>query len=240
MPKNIKAIKLDLPLVKQDNYSDIDKESSIKSDIYHYETDRKNTLKCNGDYYSKDIKEFESFIIVNPYSINKPELYFTNHLSRKQDSKKIKILQDIYSDLKLSQLNLNELFVHRELEEITRADKQKLSRLINILKENKSDYLSIRGITKWKYKNFPAVQLYIDSFSDDKIKKIVLIDVHHLGIFAKNCYFKNIKESYNTHKNKSYCISKILKLEKLLEDGRVMSYFSKEENNNIEENKEES
>lgn len=160
--------------------------------------------------YSKYLSEatYEFIVAVHNKSIKVEDEKFTNFLSNSDegDLEQKKALRKINQEIQRHKLNENE-FVRDELVDV-KGETDRIIRIINSYNNERIN--SICEIFKCKYKKMPKVQVYILPI-ENKLK-IVLFDVHHLGLsgdFSRQVKFSRDK-SYNKNKNKNKCISEFI------------------------------
>lgn len=140
---------------------------------------RENRFKNNVFFTSK---EYDSFCFNgNLKSDHYPDLKFTNFVNSRE--KKIyKELREICVKLITSVNALEHYFI---ADEIKLSGNSKINRLYQIMtRVNKKEIGSKNCILKFKNKEEPQMQFYIQN--DSGKLKVILIDLYHLGIEAKN------------------------------------------------------
>lgn len=132
------------------------------------------------------------------YSFKVDELKFINYASSK-GAKNYKILKDKTIDILKGNRISNQRWEVTYIE--PNNDIWRLQALINTIYDKKLDRNDLKNLFKVKYLNpdkdsSTAVNLYFHK--DGKDMKLVLVDIHHLGIFAK----KNGKDPHDRVYNK--------------------------------------
>lgn len=160
------------------------------------------------DRFRKEVK-YTRFFAVNTKSIKLQDEMFTNYLSKEGDEKQKKALLFIQKNIANNSLDENKFEIIELYEQ--RETTERLLRIINSYKTHQVS--SIEEVFKCKYWNEPKVQIYC--VDDGAEIKIVLFDVHHLGLpgdlFKNGARVPSNKEKiYEKRKNASLCISTIL------------------------------
>ena len=137
----------------------------------------------------------------NLKSLNIENEYFTN-FCKSNGCKKYMTIKKLYLENK-SKINiLDKYFLSDELiNDKEKNDSYKINRLkriIQIFGENLTFSQIINNVIKFKYKYDEEIQLYV--FRNGKILNLVLIDLYHLGIFARKNGKYIWKDMYNNHK----------------------------------------
>lgn len=153
-----------------------------------------NEQYTNIEYSCMQIKK-------NLKSLNIEKEHFTNFCTS-MGCQKYRIIKKIYIENKSNVNILDKYFLSDELindKEKNDAYKiNRLKRIINNVGEPLTFLQIINNVIKFKYKEDEEIQLYV--FKDGKVLNLILIDLYHLGIFAKKNGKYIWKDMYNRHK----------------------------------------
>lgn len=133
----------------------------------------------------------------NLKSIKSEEYSFTNFCSS-MGCKKYKIIKKLYLENKE---NINILDKYFQSDELLSNNKkiERLRNLFNIIGENISKNEIIYNVSKFKNNEDNEIQLYV--YRKGKVQNLLLIDLYHLGIFAKKNNKYIWQQKYDKHKN---------------------------------------
>ncbi len=180
-------------------------------------SDRKSMLARMGKFGKRAHEiQYKNIILKHNYSINVADELFTNFISSNPnaDIKQKECLQKLKNKF-IKNFDIFETGF--EIIELI-GDNQNLKRLLNIINTYPDINLtSCAGIIKCKSKHNTEFQLYLTR--QDETLNIILLDLYHLGLPANNLIRgnlirngeDNIRKIYNKRKNRSFCISNLLK-----------------------------
>ncbi len=162
---------------------------------------RTNRFKGNCTQYVE--KDYSCLMMKKNFkSIHDASNKFTNY-EKSQGTDNYKELRKIYREYKNGVDILDKYFEGDELLSDGIPDKLKLARLQNIIQLNTGENISSKDLVynTWKYKHtsMTNIQFYLHKKSKDL--NLILVDTHHLGIYAqKNGKYVHERE-YQKHKD---------------------------------------